>query len=86
MDLISNLLGSKKFIAAVIGLVVALAAEVGLELDTEAIMTIVSPIIAYILGQGVADIGKEKAIVDAALKPEPPTKNRVGIETVQLNK
>lgn len=85
MDLISNLLGSKKFIAAVIGLIVALAAEFGLELDTEAIMAIVSPIIAYILGQGVADIGKEKAIVDATLKPKPPTENRVGVETVQLD-
>ncbi len=55
-----ELLKSKKFQAAVISLVVMILAEVGLELDPAALVVVVSPLIAYILGQGVADIGKEK--------------------------
>ena len=53
------LIGSKKFQAAVIAVVVMVGAEIGLDLDTEALLAIVSPLIAYILGQGIADHGKE---------------------------
>lgn len=56
-----DLLKSKKFQAAVVGLIVAVAAKVGLDLDTEALLTVLSPILTYIAGQAMADIGKEKA-------------------------
>ncbi len=58
------ILKSKKFQAAVVGLVVAIAGNVGLDLDEVALMTILSPILAYIAGQGLADIGKEKAKIE----------------------
>ncbi len=58
------ILKSKKFQAAVVGLVVALTGKVGLDLDETALLTILSPILAYIAGQGLADIGKEKAKIE----------------------
>ncbi len=55
------ILKSKKFQAAVVGLVVAIAGKIGLDLDHDALLVILSPILAYIAGQGLADIGKEEA-------------------------
>lgn len=62
---LKQMLGSKKFLAAVVGLIVGFAAKKGLDLDTESLMAILSPILAYILGQGVADMGKEKVKAEA---------------------
>lgn len=59
-----SLLNSKKFQAAVIAVVVMVANEFSLQLDPEAILAVVSPLIAFIIGQGVADIGKEKAKIE----------------------
>ena len=54
-----ELLLSKKFQVAVLGVVVMILAELGLDLDVETLLAIVSPLIAFILGLGVAYIGKE---------------------------
>lgn len=59
-----NILKSKKSQAAAVGLVVALAGKIGLDLDETSLLTILSPILAYIAGQSAADIGKEKAIIE----------------------
>ena len=56
-----DLLKSKKFQAALVGLIVAILGETGLKLDQQALLTVLSPILTYILGQAMADIGKEKA-------------------------
>ena len=58
------LLKSKKFLMAILGVAVAIAARFGLNLDTAALYAVVSPIIAYIIGQGLADTGKEKAMIE----------------------
>ena len=60
-----EMLVSKKFIVAIAGVIVAAAAKIGLDLDTESVALILSPIIAFILGQGVADSGKAAAKVTA---------------------
>lgn len=59
--MLKTLLTSKKFRAAIAGVVVALIAKLGIELDTDAVAIIISPILAYIIGQGVADHGKSRA-------------------------
>jgi hypothetical protein len=64
MNLIKSLLRSKKFIASLIGLAAGIAAHFGWQLDEASIMTMLSPILAYIVGQGMADLGKEKAKVE----------------------
>jgi len=51
-------LTSKKAIATVVGLIVVWAGKRGLNLDPDEVTKIVSLIVAYVLGQGVADHGK----------------------------
>ncbi len=61
-----DILKSKKFQAALVSLVVMIAAKVGYpDLSQEMILTIVSPFLTYIAGQAAADVGKEKAKVEA---------------------
>lgn len=49
---------SKKFLSMVSGVIVAGAAKIGLEMSTDTVALLIAPIISYVLGQGVADIGK----------------------------
>lgn len=56
--LIREVLTSKKAIAAIVGVIVAFAARYGLELPADAVTQVISPIVAYIIGQGFADFGK----------------------------
>lgn len=70
MNLVWNtvkaLLSSKKFVAALIAALVWLTGKVGLSVDTETMAGIVGPIVAYVVGQGIADAGKEAAKTNAA--------------------
>jgi len=68
LDAVRAMLGSKKAIAGIAGVVVAAALRVGLELETDAVAAVLAPILAYILGQGAADIGKNstRALLMAA--------------------
>ena len=59
------MLTSKKFIAASAGVIISLGGTWGLDLPTDSVMAILSPIMAYIIGQGIADAGKEKAKIEA---------------------
>ena len=61
---LKDMLGSKKAVAMIVGLVVGFAGKYGLELPTEELTAVLSPVLAYILGQGVADAGKEKARIE----------------------
>lgn len=63
---IKALLSSKKFIAALIAALVWLGGKVGLHVDSETMAGIVGPIVAYVLGQGIADHGKEAAQIAAS--------------------
>ena len=58
IDALKQMLSSKKAIAAIAGVVVAAAGRYGLQLDAEAVNQILAPIVAYILGQSIADFGK----------------------------
>ena len=55
-----DLIQSKKFRAAIIGVIATIAAKLGLDVSPEELTLMVSPIVAYILGQGLADFSKEK--------------------------
>lgn len=56
-----DLLKSKKFQAALVGLIVVILLHTFPQLPEEAISEVVALIVAYIFGQGVADFGKEAA-------------------------
>jgi hypothetical protein len=65
MKTIKALLSSKKFVATLIAALVWFGGKVGLHVDTETLAGIVGPIVAYVLGQGLADSGKEAAQITA---------------------
>lgn len=67
-----EILSSKK---AVMGLTAALTAGVmklGLHVDSETVGLIVGPIVAAVIGQGVADHNKEAAKINAAAAVQKP--------------
>lgn len=70
---IKGLLASKKAMMAFLSALVWGIGKLGLDLDTEVLLPIVGPLWAYIFGQGIADLGKERAkiIADAAGKVSP---------------
>lgn len=84
-----DLLRSKKFQAALLGLVVAVAGHYGLNLTDETLWAILSPILVYIGAQGLADAlpGKEKALVEAAydMMPNPLPPARVVGEILETD-
>lgn len=69
-NVIKELLSSKKAIMAIVGVIVWFAGYLGLHLDAAALAEAITPIIVYILGQSVADHGKEAAKITAAALPK----------------
>ena len=67
---LKGLLASKKFVAMIVGLIVIIVGKLGLNLDPEAVTKVVGLIMAYIVGQGIADNGKEAAKVEAGVTKE----------------
>lgn len=65
MAILIQFLTSKKAIALIVGLLIMLADSAGLSLPEEDLTNIVQMIMAYIVGQGIADAGKEAAKIDA---------------------
>ena len=61
---LADLFKSKKALTAIAGVIIAIAAKAGLEISTEELMPILAPLMAYIVGQGIADHGKERAKVE----------------------
>ena len=50
---------SKKFWAACIAVTIPLCNQIfGLNIDSEAVTTMMTPMLAYVVGQGMADLGK----------------------------
>jgi len=56
------LLGSKKFIVTIAGLITVIASKLfGLNIDETTTTQIIGAVMAYSVGQGIADSGKEAA-------------------------
>ncbi|HEU02560.1 hypothetical protein LCGC14_0678320 [marine sediment metagenome] len=62
---IRGILSSKKAVVAAVSAAVWIAGRFGLELDVAELLPVVAPLWAYVIGQGVADAGKERAKVEA---------------------
>jgi len=60
MDLLKELLNSKKFVAMIIGVIATFLSR-RLGLPEEQVAEVIGLIIAYVVGQGIADNGKEAA-------------------------
>ena len=61
MNIIKDLLKSKKFVVGVLATASAVALYLGVpEASIDEIITMISPLLVYIGAQGFADIGKEE--------------------------
>lgn len=61
---IRGMLSSKKFIAALVAIVVYVGGRFGLDLDPAAVGHAFLALLAYVGAQGIADVGKEAARVN----------------------
>lgn len=69
---LADLFSSKKFLTAVVGLVVAAAARYGWDVDTELVIAGLGLVAVLVGAQGAADHGKEAAKVHAgSMEAEP---------------
>ncbi len=57
-DMLKTLLTSKKFLVALLALVTWVAGKFGFALNSEELLPVVTPLWAYIIGQGIADTKK----------------------------
>lgn len=67
---IKEMLASKKALTMILSALVWVLGRFGLDLDVAEILPVVAPMWAYVLGQGLADIGKSKSQVEAAMVRE----------------
>ena len=58
---LKELASSKKALATLAATGVSLLAKLGFDISTEELMPILAPLVAYIIGQGIADNGKSAA-------------------------
>ncbi len=61
---IKELLESKKFLAAILAIVVWAVGRLGIDMSTEQLAPIVGSLWTYIVGQAIADHGKSKAKIE----------------------
>ena len=60
-EVLKALFSSKKFLALIAGLASWLVAKAGLDIPSEDLMPLILMLSSYLVGQGVADFGKESA-------------------------
>jgi hypothetical protein len=63
---VKEMLKSKKALMALVSATVWIAGKAGLHLDNATLLGAVTPLWTYVLGQGIADHGKEAAKISAA--------------------
>lgn len=61
LEALRGLFGSKKAIAAIVSTIAAIVAVIGWNVSDATLGLCLSPVVAYILGQGMADMNKEAA-------------------------
>jgi hypothetical protein len=66
MNVVKDMLASKKFIAVLVTIAVWVGGRFGFEVDELTLTPVFAALAAYILGQGIADHGKEAAKITAA--------------------
>lgn len=76
MELLAELLNSKRFVAAVVAAIVAAGGKLELNWSTETVALVVAPFVAYIGSQAVADHGKEKARIENGILTKRELKKR----------
>lgn len=76
-------IGGKKVAATLVALVAWVGGRLGLELPIDVIAPLVGILVAYVLSQGVADVGKERAKIETqAAIQHGVTSARVEVTTI----
>ena len=75
---VADLLSSKKFVTAIVALLVLAGAKFGLNLDPELLVAILGIFAVLIGAQGAADMGKEAAKVHVGASAEPASNVTTG--------
>ena len=65
MKTIKDLFASKKFVVMLAAIVVYAAGRVGWDMKSEDAVAFITMVSSYLVGQGIADHGKEKAKLEA---------------------
>lgn len=60
MKVLKGLFGSKKFLAALGAVIFCVCKELGLDVSDQLVNEVMALTGAYVVGQGIADVGKEK--------------------------
>lgn len=63
-----DMVTSKKFVTAIATAIATGLMRIGLEIPIEDLATVLSPILVYIAGQSITDMGKEAKKVELKLK------------------
>ncbi len=69
LDVLKALFSSKKFLVMLAGVAVAVASKLGLAITPDLVNQILALVAAFVVGQGIADNGKEAAKALEAKKP-----------------
>ena len=69
MQVIKDLFGSKKFLATLVGILSVLIGKIGWNIADETLTQVVALVASFVVGQSIADFGKEKAKIEAAATP-----------------
>lgn len=64
--MLKELLSSKKFATAVVAAIIWLVGRLGWHVDTETLAGAITPLLTFILSQGIADRGKSAATIGVA--------------------
>ena len=59
-----DMFASKKFLVAITAVLISDGAKVGLNVANDVLLPVVVLVASYIVGQGIADAGKEKAKIE----------------------
>ena len=70
LEMVKGLLGSKKFVAMLVGALVAVGVRVGMDPEVAAKVSeqVMILVLGYMGSQAAADLGKEKAKIEADAK------------------
>jgi len=66
LDALKGLVGSKKALATLAGMIVAAVAKFGFDAPADFVYGLLGLVSAYVVGQGAADWGKEAAAIKKA--------------------
>ena len=69
MQVIKDLFASKKFLATLVGILSILIGKIGWNVPDETLTQVVALVASFVVGQGIADFGKSKALIETPPSP-----------------